>query len=777
MDWDQYFANSAPGDYATHFHKVLVGAMGEIADRIYENFGFSFDVRNLAAEGWFSEYELTFAQPAMETTKADVQAIIVQAEAEGYGIDQISKQLGLTFDKYMDPNFTLDGHYLSQQERKWFEDRAPRYRRDLIARTETIRASNAGSYEIYNAWDVVDHKEWLSTNDDRTRDSHVLAGSMYSEGGVPGPIPMDQPFIVGGAQMQYPGDPSAPVGEFANCRCTIAPVVSIPEEGERLVPLEQAPIEQPPAEAPAPLPQEGDWPEGLAGLETVSNLGGSTGALLVRDPVTGAQYVLKRGNSPDHIRSEYMANLAYKAAGVDVPDVRLYSDETTGDPVQLSRFIENAVTLKEYARTASASDLRKVRKALQKGLAADALMANWDVIGLDADNILVDEDGTPWRIDNGGSFKYRAQGDTKGDRFNEWVTELWTMRDPKINSTAASWFDDVPWTTIHTQARRLSMGKDRAAILDAVSGNAELARTMEGRLDSLKQVYKVGKEMRLDDWTYEYTDQFVGHTQFLQEREIDAYLPEELKPTRQDDIYKLRDPRTGEPFDGFRNGGRARMTIEDYLTSIGGNSRIIQSWARGQGGSSWDYAPVAQKYRVYQNRNKPYDAYYWNKSESETRGIYEHEVNNFGGAEIYEKTWAAWHAYTYMSLQQVDFPGNNRRSNYVKLARTEPSHIMSRYGLRPGQDNVTMLRGASESSSPISTVIVAGNQLTLQKVPHTRIIATYFTSQNPLSGHTMFYGDHENEFIFIPEGIEFTYYGTVGKGEDIQANWKQWGGP
>jgi len=46
---------------------------------------------------------------------------------------------------------------------------------------------------------------------------------------------------------------------------------------------------------------------------------------------------------------------------------------------------------------------------LQKDFAADALLSNWDVIGVTADNI-VGNDGKVYRVDNGGALEFRAQG-------------------------------------------------------------------------------------------------------------------------------------------------------------------------------------------------------------------------------------------------------------------------------------------------------------------------------------------------------------------------------
>ena len=111
---------------------------------------------------------------------------------------------------------------LTPEDFKWFEDRMPQYRREAIARTETIRASNAGALHQFDGWGAR-YKEWLATFDSRIRPAHADAGSRYAEGSTPGPIPMHEPFIVMGEPLQFPGDPSGSPGNTINCRCSIAP--------------------------------------------------------------------------------------------------------------------------------------------------------------------------------------------------------------------------------------------------------------------------------------------------------------------------------------------------------------------------------------------------------------------------------------------------------------------------------------------------------------------------------------------------------------------------
>lgn len=74
----------------------------------------------------------------------------------------------------------------------------------------------------------------------------------------------------------------------------------------------------------------------------------------------------------------------------------------------------------------------KPNEALGAGFMADALVANWDVVGLSDDNVLWQGEKDDWtkpvRIDQGGTFELRAQGQKKP--YGPVPTEVWTMRAP-----------------------------------------------------------------------------------------------------------------------------------------------------------------------------------------------------------------------------------------------------------------------------------------------------------------------------------------------------------
>jgi len=105
-----------------------------------------------------------------------------------------------------------------------YSNKLLRQRGETIARTETLKALNAGRQEALaqlienpnndvQAQDVV--RAWDSTGDARTRETHAAADGQV--------VPQGEAFTVGGYSMMYPGDTSlgAPAGETVNCRCVV----------------------------------------------------------------------------------------------------------------------------------------------------------------------------------------------------------------------------------------------------------------------------------------------------------------------------------------------------------------------------------------------------------------------------------------------------------------------------------------------------------------------------------------------------------------------------
>jgi hypothetical protein len=92
------------------------------------------------------------------------------------------------------------------------------YRAETILRTENNRVAEMGAAK--RAEQVDDalpgmRKYWLTAGDERVRETHREAGMTYDEAHA---IPIDQPFAVGGEELDYPGEPAGSPEEVVNCR-------------------------------------------------------------------------------------------------------------------------------------------------------------------------------------------------------------------------------------------------------------------------------------------------------------------------------------------------------------------------------------------------------------------------------------------------------------------------------------------------------------------------------------------------------------------------------
>ncbi len=216
-----------------------------------------------------------------------------------------------------------------------------------------------------------------------------------------------------------------------------------------------------------------DKPETLG-----KRLGGSTGARLVE--LLGRRFVLKGGASPEHLASEQAADEAYRAAGIKVPEQRTVVSKG-GRRYKLADFAEGE-RLADWWRAKGRTEAEReaLRAKLRAGLDVDAMLGNWDVIGMGGDNILVDKDGEPWRIDNGGALGFRAQGARKADADwkDGWPNELFTIAGSANN---APYVGGTSSLSLIRQAAARDWEKVVAALPDQADRDALTRRVAEMR--------------------------------------------------------------------------------------------------------------------------------------------------------------------------------------------------------------------------------------------------------------------------------------------------------
>ena len=130
----------------------------------------------------------------------------------------------------------------------------------------------------------------------------------------------------------------------------------------------------------------------------------------------GERYYVKFYENPSQGRVEFIANAIYAKLGIK--SVRSEIIQMDGREAIASPAVPEATPASKGAQSES--------EDVQKGFVADAFLANWDVVGLVYDNIVQGKDGF-YRIDNGGSLIFRAQGGDKAYSPDS-IPELKSMR-------------------------------------------------------------------------------------------------------------------------------------------------------------------------------------------------------------------------------------------------------------------------------------------------------------------------------------------------------------
>ena len=195
----------------------------------------------------------------------------------------------------------------------------------------------------------------------------------------------------------------------------------------------------------------------------------------------GERFYVKFYENPSQGQAEFVANAVYVKLGIKAvcsEIIQLDGREAIASPA-----VPEATPASGEAQGGS--------EDVQKGFVADAFLANWDVVGLVYDNIVQGKDGF-YRIDNGGSLIFRAQGGDKAYSPDS-IPELQSMRVP--GRPTGEVFAGITEDEIGKQARELVSklspediraivdesgleGEDRDRILTGLLGRREyLAKT------------------------------------------------------------------------------------------------------------------------------------------------------------------------------------------------------------------------------------------------------------------------------------------------------------
>ncbi len=177
----------------------------------------------------------------------------------------------------------------------------------------------------------------------------------------------------------------------------------------------------------------------------------------------GSTWYVKQPQTEDHILNEVLAAKLYAAAGVGVPEVQVAK---LGGKWGLASRIVNASALPSNKLAENAD--------VQRGFVVDAWLGNWDVAGQSFDNVMVNHaNGQAFRIDVGGSLRYRAKGGAKGAAWGKEAKEFDTLRHPDTN-----WQTSVLFEKIGTAEGAKSTFQEAKKLRDYVAGNSKQLREL-----------------------------------------------------------------------------------------------------------------------------------------------------------------------------------------------------------------------------------------------------------------------------------------------------------
>lgn len=189
--------------WSTTFQPLMTDLLLEQGENIADKWGLIWDVTSADARNFLESYTLRFADSLQASTKDALRGLLSQGQADGWSISKLTDEIQAIYDG-------------------WDKSRA-----EAIARTETIRSSNAGA-EVAFAGAGVDQKEWFTAEDEMVcpfcgemHEERKSTQSSYFTVGDSMTVDVDgtqQTLKFDYEDVRYP--PLHP-----NCRCTLLPVV------------------------------------------------------------------------------------------------------------------------------------------------------------------------------------------------------------------------------------------------------------------------------------------------------------------------------------------------------------------------------------------------------------------------------------------------------------------------------------------------------------------------------------------------------------------------
>ena len=135
---------------------------------------------------------------------------------------------------------------------------------------------------------------------------------------------------------------------------------------------------------------------------------GSNNGLTMKDPKTEKIYYVKTEDAAKN-KAEILSNKIYQMAGIAVPNTELV--KFNGTASTKSEWLPEAESVKDFEHP-----------DLTNGFLVDVMLNNWDVMGMNNDNV-ISSGGKVYRVDNGGSLHFSSAGGNtkmKGFHKDEW---------------------------------------------------------------------------------------------------------------------------------------------------------------------------------------------------------------------------------------------------------------------------------------------------------------------------------------------------------------------